>query len=79
MLHAEVSIYPLKTENASGIVSHSIMVLDNENVDYKVGSIATHVHGPDDDLWKSLKDMYDRAQEGGEVNMVITISNAAGE
>lgn len=77
MLCAEISLYPLKTDNASSVIKNSIRVLDNENVDYKVGSISTHIHGPEDDVWKSLRDMYKHAKDNGEVNMVVTITNAA--
>ncbi|CCC57903.1 MULTISPECIES: YkoF family thiamine/hydroxymethylpyrimidine-binding protein [Caloramator] len=77
MICAEVTIYPLKHNNPESVINNSIRVLQNENVDYKVGSISTHLHGREEDVWRSLKEMFDTAQEAGEVNMVVTISNAA--
>ncbi|EYE87963.1 hypothetical protein Q428_10340 [Fervidicella metallireducens AeB] len=76
MLCAEISLYPLGTNHANSIIKNSIRVLDTENVDYKVGSISTHLHGPDEDVWKSIEDMYRHAAKNGEVNMVITVTNA---
>lgn len=76
MICAEVSLYPLKTNDASTVIKNSIKVLDRENVDYKVGSISTHLHGTEDDVWKSIRSMYDHAQKNGEVNMVVTFTNA---
>lgn len=76
MFSAEISIYPMNTRNSSSIINDSIKVLENANVDYKTGSISTHVKGSPDAVWKSIKDIYDRALENGEVNMVVTISNS---
>jgi len=51
MICAEVSIYPLKTDNASGIISSSISKLDNRNLDYTVGSISTRLQGSEEQNW----------------------------
>lgn len=77
MLCAEVSVYPLKTAKASSVINQSIDSLHNFGVDYKVGSMSTHVEGSEEQVWESLKGMFRKAQETGEVSMVITITNAA--
>ncbi|MDR5659410.1 YkoF family thiamine/hydroxymethylpyrimidine-binding protein [Serpentinicella sp. ANB-PHB4] len=78
MIHAEVTLYPLKTQNASRVINNSIETLDQESVEYEVGSMATHVHGNEDSVWNSLKSLFDQAQtSGGEVSMVVTITNSA--
>ena len=77
MICAEVSIYPLKTQDASTAISSSIDSLNNQGIDYKVGSISTHLHGSEEQVWSGLKEMFKKAQSSGEVSMVVTISNAA--
>ena len=78
MITAEVSVYPLKTSDASDIITNSINSLSNEGVEFTVGSISTRLHGNEDQVWNSLKDMFQNAQNSGEVSMVVTITNAAG-
>lgn len=77
MLCAEVSIYPLKTGEATQVISSSIDSLNNGYIKYTVGSISTHLHGNEAQVWDSLQQMFRRAQESGEVSMVVTITNAA--
>lgn len=76
MLCAEVSIYPLKTNNATQVVNGAIQSLSQENIQYKVGSISTHVDGNDEQLWAGIKKAFDEAKKAGEVSMVVTITNA---
>ncbi|AKL94268.1 hypothetical protein CACET_c07580 [Clostridium aceticum] len=77
MIHAEVSLYPLKTQNAGDVINNSINALRQEGVQYNVGSMATHLHGNEEQVWSSLKKLFDEAQHSGEVSMVVTITNAA--
>jgi len=77
MICAEVSIYPLKTNNASNVITSSIDTLNSGNIDYKVGSISTHIHGSNTQVWDSIRNMFEQAQSQGEVSMVVTITNAA--
>lgn len=78
MIHAEATLYPLKTQNASQVINNSINSLKQENIEYSVGPMATHIHGNEQEVWTSLKNLFNEAkQSGGEVSMVITITNAA--
>lgn len=78
MIHAEVALYPLKTANASEVINDSINALEQEDIEYTVGSMDTHIHGSEDAVWNSLKRVFSEAQRsGGEVSMVVTITNAA--
>ncbi|NLI92482.1 MAG: hypothetical protein GX434_09850 [Peptococcaceae bacterium] len=77
MLSAEVSIYPLKSNNATQVIDGAIQRLGQENVQYKVGSISTHINGNDEQVWSGIKKVFDEATKAGEVNMVVTFSNAA--
>jgi uncharacterized protein YqgV (UPF0045/DUF77 family) len=77
MICAEVSLYPLKTDQASNVISSSIDALGEQGVEYSVGSISTHLHGSEEQIWASLQQMFRNAQGSGEVSMVVTITNAA--
>ncbi|MEW9121673.1 MAG: YkoF family thiamine/hydroxymethylpyrimidine-binding protein [Thermotaleaceae bacterium] len=77
MIHAEVALYPLKTNEAGDVINRSISTLKDKNVEYNVGSMDTHIHGSEEEVWNSLKSLFDTAQNSGEVSMVVTITNAA--
>ena len=77
MLCAEVSIYPQKTNNASQIITSAVQTLSKENVEFKVGSLSTHIDGNDEQVWAGIKKVFNEAQNAGEVSMVVTISNSA--
>jgi len=78
MITAEVSIYPLKTNNSTDVINSSIGALNNKNVNYSVNSMNTILKGEKDEVFASLNSMFDEAQKkGGEISMVVTVSNAA--
>lgn len=77
MITAEVAIYPLKTDNASGVINNSIGTLENTNLNYDVNSMNTIIKGSKEEIFNSLQKMFTEAENtGGEINMVITMSNA---
>ncbi|MDA8229417.1 MAG: YkoF family thiamine/hydroxymethylpyrimidine-binding protein [Desulfitobacterium hafniense] len=77
MLCAEVSLYPQKTNQASQIIDNAINKLSQQQVNYKVGSLSTHIDGSDEQVWNGLKTIFEEAKNSGEVSMVLTISNSA--
>jgi len=79
MLTAEVSVYPLKAGNATKVINDSIEVLKDSEVNYSVNSMNTKLTGTRSEVFDSLKTMFAEAENsGGEISMVVTISNAAG-
>lgn len=77
MICAEVSIYPLKAPDNSSVINSSIESLERQGLEFKVGSISTHLHGSEEQVWTGLQEMFRNAQRSGEVSMVATITNAA--
>jgi len=77
LLTAEVSLYPQKTAKASEIITESLESLNRFNLQASVGSISTKLQGSDEEVWQGLKTMFEQAKKQSEVNMVVTISNAA--
>ena len=76
MLCAEVSLYPQKTNNASQVITTAIQSLTGRDLEYKVGSLSTHIHGTDEQVWAGIKQLYEQAKASGEISMVINMSNA---
>jgi len=77
MIHAEATLYPHRSQNAGQIINQSLDSLRQEKVEYVVGPMATHMHGSEADVWHSLKKLFDEAKNsGGEVSMVVTITNS---
>lgn len=77
MITAEVSIYPLKTDNATKVINDSINALKQNNVEYQVNTMNTVLNGSKDEIFNSLKTMFTETEKsGGEVSMVVTIGNA---
>lgn len=77
MITAEVSLYPQKTTDASQIINSSLQSLDRNNLRVSVGSVSTRIQGSEEDVWAGLKSLFDQAKNRSEVNMVVTLSNAA--
>ena len=77
MLSAEVSLYPQKTSNPNQIIANSLQALSKESLEYKVGSLSTHIDGNDEQVWSGIKKLFEEAKNSGEVSMVVTISNSA--
>lgn len=78
MIRAEVAVYPLKTSNATNVINKSIDTIKQSNVTYTVNSMNTHIVGSKQDVFQSLEKMFTEAENsGGEVSMVVTITNAS--
>lgn len=78
MITAEVAVYPLKTNNATGVINDTIDTLKGANVNYKVNSMNTRLSGIREEVFNGLRAMFNKAQsEAGEVSMVVTITNSA--
>jgi len=77
MITAEVAVYPLKTNDASNVINKSIDALKGNNLNYDVNSMNTRITGNKTEIFNSLEKMFTEAEKtGGELNMVVTISNA---
>jgi len=79
LITAEVALYPLKTTDASGVINKSIDTLKDSHIQYNVNSMNTHITGSREEIFKGLESMFSQAENnGGEITMVITLTNAAG-
>lgn len=77
MINAQVALYPLKTNHATLVIDDAVNSLSNCNVNFKVNSLNTDIAGTTDDVFNSLKQLFNEAViKGGEISMVVTITNA---
>lgn len=78
MITAEVSLYPVETPDSDEIVMESLKALDDEQLQYDIGSLSTNLSGASDQVWAALRSLYERAQMSGhEIVMVVTVSNGS--
>lgn len=76
MITAEVSLYPVETPDSDEIILESLKALDNQQLQYDIGSLSTNISGDSDQVWAALRSLYERAQMSSyEVVMVVTIVN----
>ncbi len=75
-ISAQVSLYPLRQEHLSPAIETMKDVLTAHGLRAEVGAMSTHVTGPADAVFASLKEAFLRAAHAGQVVMTITVSNA---
>jgi uncharacterized protein YqgV (UPF0045/DUF77 family) len=76
VVSAQVSVYPLRSQQVSVVVAETIEELRRSGLDTRPGSMSTVVVGADDDVFAALAAAFRSAAERGEVVMVVTVSNA---
>jgi uncharacterized protein YqgV (UPF0045/DUF77 family) len=75
-ISAQVSLYPLRQEHLSPAIEMVKDALTAHGLHVEVGPMSTHVTGPADAVFVSLKEAFLRAADAGQVVMTITVSNA---
>lgn len=76
VVSAQVSLYPLRSEQVSAVVAETVETLERSDLDTRPGSMSTVVVGPDEKVFAALAAAFRSASERGEVVMVLTVSNA---
>lgn len=77
MITAQISLYPIESTDADMVINSSLKELQFQDLDFSVGPISTAIKGEKDEVFQAIRMMFDRAcQDGGEVSLVATISNA---
>jgi len=73
---AQVSIYPLRQTELSAVINSAWQVFEKYQLLYEKGEMSTLLHGEPEQIFKALKEAFEKAVELGDVSMVVTISNA---
>jgi len=76
-IRAQVALYPTESVDADHVINQSIQSLDAAGLEYNVGPVSTELVGQTEEVWRGLRHLYDDATiRGGEVSMVVTITNS---
>jgi uncharacterized protein YqgV (UPF0045/DUF77 family) len=73
---AQVSLYPLRSAHVSPGVEQALRVFRARGLSVRPGDMSTLVTGDNEEVFKSLKELFDQAARQGDVVMVVTLSNA---
>jgi uncharacterized protein YqgV (UPF0045/DUF77 family) len=75
-LSAQISIYPLRQTHIGPAVERVHRALAQHGLEPAVGSMSTLVEGESHALFDAIRQAFEDASAGGDVTMVITVSNA---
>jgi len=73
---AQVSLYPLRQDELSTAIDSALRVFEEYKIYYKKGEMSTLIEGEPEQIFKALKEAFEKAGEVGDVSMVVTLSNA---
>jgi len=77
LLSCEISLYPMETTNSDQIINQALSSIQHQGVACEVGTMSTFIKGSPEQVWQSIKTLYDTASSGAkELSMVVTISNS---
>jgi uncharacterized protein YqgV (UPF0045/DUF77 family) len=75
-ISAQVSLYPLHHEQLSPVIDEAVEEFRREGLEVQPGAMSTVISGSGESVFSALREAFGRASRGGEVVMVVTISNA---
>jgi uncharacterized protein YqgV (UPF0045/DUF77 family) len=73
---AQISIYPLRQAHLGPTIERARQALERRGLEPEVGTMSTVVTADVDRLFPALKEAFESAAAGGDVVMVLTVSNA---
>jgi uncharacterized protein YqgV (UPF0045/DUF77 family) len=75
-ISAQVSLYPLRTENLSSVIDEALRIFQEHGLNLQPGSMSTLISGDDERVFVALQAAFQHAVQQGRVVMVTTFSNA---
>jgi uncharacterized protein YqgV (UPF0045/DUF77 family) len=78
MISCQVSLYPLGTPEYTKIIKEALASLPEGRVQVEVNPMSTIIRGDEEEVWQAAQTLFKAASQGGEVVMVMTISNRCG-
>jgi uncharacterized protein YqgV (UPF0045/DUF77 family) len=75
-VQAEVSLYPLRTEELSGPVEEFCRVLRSHSLHIETGSMSTVIAGESKELFDALREGFEALAQRNEIVIDCKISNA---
>jgi len=78
-VHAEASLYPLRTPHVGDAVAKFIRGLRAPGIDVEVASMSTHISGESKEVFAALHAAFARLAEEHQVVLTVKLSNACPE
>jgi uncharacterized protein YqgV (UPF0045/DUF77 family) len=73
---AQVSIYPLRQTELTPAIDSALEAFEKYKILFKKGEMSTLLEGEPEQIFKALQAAFEKADEVGDLTMVITLSNA---
>jgi len=78
-VQAEVSLYPLRTQDVGGVVEGFIRRLRDQGIDLIIGPMSTRISGESKQVFDALRDGFAQVAEEHQVVLTVKASNACPE
>jgi uncharacterized protein YqgV (UPF0045/DUF77 family) len=75
-ISAQISVYPLGTDDLSEKIDRFIQSLADDDLVVHVGPMSSYIGGESDRVFEALRRAFDEIAAGGEVVLTATFSNA---
>ena len=75
-IQAEVSVYPLRTEELSGSIDAFCRSLTDDGLELVFGPMSTRVSGESEEVFDAIKRAFDKIARHYEVVLNVKLSNA---
>jgi uncharacterized protein YqgV (UPF0045/DUF77 family) len=76
---AQVSLYPLRQASIGSPIRQAVRVFRQHGLEARTDEMSTLVWGEEGALFAALQEAFRQAAGGGDVVMVVTLSNACPE
>jgi uncharacterized protein YqgV (UPF0045/DUF77 family) len=73
---AQIAIYPLRQEHLSPVIDEALKEFRGQDLRIEPGMMSTLVMGSEESIFDAMREAFRKAREGGEVVMIVTLSNA---
>jgi uncharacterized protein YqgV (UPF0045/DUF77 family) len=78
-VQAEISLYPLRQNELTRPIQQFVQVLENNELQVKIGPMSSFVTGDSRVVFESLREAFEQLAEEYEIVMTAKISNACPE
>jgi uncharacterized protein YqgV (UPF0045/DUF77 family) len=75
-VRAEISVYPLKTNELSSPIDEFCRILQAQGLKVQIGPMSSSISGECKDLFKAVQEAFEQLAEKYQVMMTAKISNA---
>lgn len=81
MIACQVAIYPLAATDFDEVILEAIRSIEEykqDGLSIEVGSMSTILRGPDDLVWKAVRQLFDMSGKNNQIVLNVQMSNECG-